>query len=618
MDGGFLKIKGRQIVDERGHEVRLRGVGLGNWLLPEGYMWKFGPQGDRPRRIEAVIEKALGKAEAPAFWAAFRDRYITEADIRRIAELGFNLVRPALNYRTFEMDRLEALVAWCKKYNVYVLIDLHGAPGGQTGKNIDDSEFDKPELFHSGTHQGECIAWWESIARRFKDESAVCGYDLLNEPLPDDFADLKPQLEPLYKRITRAIRAIDTRHFISVEGSNWANNWSVFGRPFDSQMVYQFHKYWNDPDKASIQGYLEFQKRWDVPLLAGEFGESKVGSGWYWATGQLFEDMGVHWCFWPWKKLETESSPYSIRMPQGWDKIQAIADGRPAPPREEARGILNAFLENIKLANCVEQPEVARGLFRRVPGRVDAENYGHLGEGRSFHLKPRRGQSGEYRRTEPVPIENMAPAGFSVGWMEAGEWLEYDVEAPSAGMVEFSARMAALESGRRFHIERAAKDLSGPLEAPKTGSWERYEPKAFGSLYLEKGRNRVRFVSDSGGTNLDWMKFGAVTVEAEDYKAAMDKDPENRGGAYRPGEAVDIQELPGERRWAARLSQGEWLAFEVNVPREAEYRASVRSRGGSWSVKVDGKPLGRLKAGKHTLVLACEEGEGLVDCIEIQ
>ncbi|NJK98193.1 MAG: cellulase family glycosylhydrolase [Bacteroidales bacterium] len=156
----FLRANGKDIVDENGKKILLRGVGLGNWMLPEGYMWKFGKDGDRPRKIEQLVLDCIGKEKADQFWKEFHNNYITEADIKRIAELGYNSVRPALNARLFLTEgennvfvdegfqMLDNLISWCKKYNIYVIIDMHGAPGGQTGQNIDDSPRDLPELFY--------------------------------------------------------------------------------------------------------------------------------------------------------------------------------------------------------------------------------------------------------------------------------------------------------------------------------------------------------------------------------------------------------------------------------------------------------------------------------------
>jgi len=136
----FLKTRGQDIINGNGDKVMLRGVGLGNWMLPEGYMWKFGKEADRPRRIEKLVSDLLGPAEARDFWTNFRANYITETDITRISELGFNSVRPALNARLFLVGDnyatadsegfrlLDNLVGWCKQHRVYVIIDMHGAP----------------------------------------------------------------------------------------------------------------------------------------------------------------------------------------------------------------------------------------------------------------------------------------------------------------------------------------------------------------------------------------------------------------------------------------------------------------------------------------------------------
>ncbi|MCB0316056.1 MAG: cellulase family glycosylhydrolase, partial [Calditrichaeota bacterium] len=190
----------------------------------------------------------IGDEKATEFWRQFRHHYITEADIARIAELGFNSVRPALNARLFlsEGDTarfveesfalLDSLVSWCRKHDLYVIIDMHGAPGGQTGANIDDSPRDLPELFTDGRNQDRLVDLWRKIAERYCDEPAVAAYDLLNEPLPrrtgaaDQYAHL---VEPLYRRITAAIRAVDPHHMITLEGVDWSNDWSIFGEPFD-------------------------------------------------------------------------------------------------------------------------------------------------------------------------------------------------------------------------------------------------------------------------------------------------------------------------------------------------------------------------------------------------
>ena len=60
---GFLHTSGQDIVNASGEKIYLKGVGLGNWLLPEGYMWKFGGLGDRPRKIEKLVSDLLGEVK---------------------------------------------------------------------------------------------------------------------------------------------------------------------------------------------------------------------------------------------------------------------------------------------------------------------------------------------------------------------------------------------------------------------------------------------------------------------------------------------------------------------------------------------------------------------------
>jgi aryl-phospho-beta-D-glucosidase BglC (GH1 family) len=89
---GFVRAVGTELVDDEG-PLLLRGVGLGNWVLAEGYMWRFGDELASPRQIEARIAELVGTARAAEFWRRFRDEFVTERDFALIAQLGFDHVR---------------------------------------------------------------------------------------------------------------------------------------------------------------------------------------------------------------------------------------------------------------------------------------------------------------------------------------------------------------------------------------------------------------------------------------------------------------------------------------------------------------------------------------------
>ena len=323
----FVTVSDGRIVDGRGRRIQLRGVGLGNWLLPEGYMWRLSPGRESPRQIEALITELVGEDRAEVFWRRFLDNFITQADIARIAAEGFNHVRLPINWRHI-IDRdgsmrpdglglIDRVVEWCADQGMWVLLDLHGAPGGQTGTNIDDSN-GRPELFMDGSNEELTITLWRELAIRYRDNTTVLGYDLLNEPLPNEWQHVYPeQLVDLYRRLTEAIREVDSNHIIMYEGTHWANNWDIFTEVWDANSVLQFHKYWSPPDLPSIQRFLDIGAELGLPVFMGEGGENNLD--WLATAFQLFEDIGIGWNFWPWKKIDTITSPCSVVAPPGWE-----------------------------------------------------------------------------------------------------------------------------------------------------------------------------------------------------------------------------------------------------------------------------------------------------------
>jgi hypothetical protein len=515
--GGYLRTQGQDMVDEDGSKVLLRGVGLGNWLLPEGYMWKFGSKGDRPRKIEAMVEELIGVEAAERFWREFRRHYITEADIKRIAELGFNSVRPALNARLFltegenpvfveeGFELLDNLIGWCKKYNVYVIIDMHGAPGGQTGTNIDDSPNNRPELFEDPKFQQRLIDLWVKIAGRHKDEPTVAAYDLLNEPLPartGAAAKYKHLLEPLYKRLTQAIRAVDGRHMITLEGCDWSNDWSVFSEPFDDNVFYQFHYYcWDKVETLKgIDKFLEYREKFNTPVWVGETGEK--GNTIYWGTTQYFEANNIGWSFWPWKKMDTTNTPYSIQRPAGWDDVVAFSRGGAKPSRQVASRAFEELLENIKLENCVYFEDVVNAVMRRVPGKVEAENYGHEGRQKAWSVSDPSAKSRYYRKSEPVEVVLHDDQGASKSIrLNAGEWTAYFVNSPEPLVYRGTIRVKAEQqpAALTFSAGQTKKHV-----AVKQDEWTEID---LGAISFAKGENRLGISVRSGALLVDCMEF---------------------------------------------------------------------------------------------------------------
>ncbi|MDP3305618.1 MAG: cellulase family glycosylhydrolase [Erysipelotrichaceae bacterium] len=379
----FVHTQGRDIIDEHGNKLLLRGVGLGGWLLPEGYMWRFPNQGDRPRKIEKVIASLIGEEEANLFWHNYYENYIAKEDIDKIAQDGFNSVRIPLHWR-FLLDKnheinekhwqlLDEIIQQCELRKVYVILDLHGAPGGQTGANIDDCENDIPELFIHEVNQDLTVFIWKELAKRYKDSPIIACYDLFNEPVPEFHGQYNDKVYPMYKRLIDEIRAIDPYHMITLEGIHWSTDWSIFTHKLDDNVLYQFHKYWNNPDAESLSKFLFKRDEWDVPIFMGEGGENN--KEWYSGAFAMYEDLDISWNFWTYKKMDTTNSMVSIIKPKDWDRLTDYMEKKADLSNQEAKAIFSEYLNNIKLENCVLVDEVVNYLFRRPNIEIPAIFY---------------------------------------------------------------------------------------------------------------------------------------------------------------------------------------------------------------------------------------------------
>ncbi len=374
----FVHAEGKFLVDAGGHKLLLRGTNLGNWLVQEGYMFHFdgGPQS--VREIEALTDQMIGPVAAESFWKSYRAGYVTRKDIDFLAHEGFNAIRIPFHYRFFTPGNEEGfalvdqVVAWAKADGLYVVLDMHAAPCGQTGANIDDS-WGYPWLYDSKECQQQTFDIWKRIAAHYRDNSTVLGYDMLNEPIPHypRLAQYNSKLEPVYRGIVAAIRTVDTHHVVILGGAQWDTNFTVFSKPFDGNAMYTFHKYWMPPVQAQIQAYLDFRDKYNVPIWMGESGENK--DEWITEFRTLLDRNEVSWTFWPYKKMDSTSALVSFDRPAHWDEIVAFAahkytmgDTEKAdaarPSQEEIDAAFQDLLVKIRFENAHPNPGYLKAL----------------------------------------------------------------------------------------------------------------------------------------------------------------------------------------------------------------------------------------------------------------
>ena len=375
----FVTIKGENLMDANGKKLYIVGTNLGNWLNPEGYMFDFRKTNCEWMINDMVCELA-GSDFAREFWQAFKDNYITEADIAYIKQTGANTIRLPFNYKLFTREdymgkndetegfkQMDKVIDWCRKYDLHLILDMHDCPGGQTGDNIDNGH-GYPWLFESEASQQLFCQIWQKIASSYKDEPVILGYELMNEPIATMFSDslraaLNAKLEPLYKRATKAIREIDQNHIILLGGAQWNGNFEPFSDwKFDNKIMYTCHRYGGEPTKAAIQSIIDFRDKTKLPMYMGEIGHNT--DQWQADFCATMKKANIGYTFWPYKKIDG-SCMMGIKKPADWDStivkfaeadrssFDAIRKAR--PDQEKGKKLLMEFVENAKKENCIPQ-----------------------------------------------------------------------------------------------------------------------------------------------------------------------------------------------------------------------------------------------------------------------
>ena len=380
----FLGIKNQHVITPDGKPFLIQGINLGNWLNPEGYMFLFKDVSSY-RLIDQAFREMVGPDFTDQFWKAFKDNYITREDIAYIKQTGMNSIRLPFHYKSFTDEdylglksnqdgfaRIDSVIKWCKEEGLYVILDMHDAPGGQTGDNIDDS-YGYPWLFESEESQQLFCEIWKKIANRYKDEPAILGYDLLNEPIATHFnnkEEINKHLVPVYKKGIEAIRSVDKNHIILLGGAQWNSNFTMFDeKAIDSKMMYTCHRYWCDTLQTNLQDFVDFRTKVNLPLYMGETGENT--DEWVGAFRRLMERNNMGWHFWPYKKMEKTSCMVRINKPANWDLIiqytqqprNNFNEIRAARPDQAlVKQAMLELLENMKFANCLKNPGYIEAL----------------------------------------------------------------------------------------------------------------------------------------------------------------------------------------------------------------------------------------------------------------
>ena len=375
--GDFVQIDGKNLVKPNGERLYIQGTNLGNWLNPEGYMFGFS-RTNSAWMIDLMMKEMVGPDATASFWQSFRQNYITKKDIEFITSQGANTIRLPFNYKLFTDEYymgettgkdafglIDHVVDWCRETGLYLILDMHDCPGGQTGDNIDDG-YGYPWLFESERSQQLFCHIWQQIALHYKDEPVVLGYELMNEPIAHFFENkdsLNLLLEPLYKRAVNAIRQVDTHHIILLGGARWNSDFFMFTDwTFDDKIMYTCHRYGGPATAEAIKDYIDFRDKTGLPMYMGEIGHNT--DEWQSQFVQVMKDNNIGYTFWPYKKVDS-SCMMGFDRPEEWDSVvvkysetsrNTYKEWREARPnQQQARRLLMQYAENAKFENCKPQ-----------------------------------------------------------------------------------------------------------------------------------------------------------------------------------------------------------------------------------------------------------------------
>lgn len=550
---GYLHASGTLLYDGEGNELLLKGLGLGGWMLQEGYMLgTSGPQ----HKIRQFLEDLAGKSAVDKFYEDWLTWFVTEEDVDQIAAWGYNSVRLPLHYNLFfdehnqwlenskGIELTDNLLTWCKKNNLYLILDLHVAPGGQGNLADIVDKRDGESLWRDEKYQEMTVLMWKKLAERYANEKWIGGYDLLNEP-NYDFEDSGSErgcnclqnepLTSLYKRMIDAIREVDKNHLIILEGNCMGGNYNGMEElaTYDPQnnLALSFHGYWEANTSEKISNKLDLRNSWNVPLWRGEIGENS--NTWFTDMVILMDQHRIGWANWPWKKINTLDGPVLIEPIPEWDKVIAYKanSNKPRPTTEEAQTALVKMIEGIKLKNCRLMHDVSYAYINApqgegskpyaehvLPSIIHFTDYDYGKYNETWYDADYQNISGvssntawnkgEVYRNDGVDIwktkNDSSPLsnGYYVGDIQDGEWMQYTLREPAEGTFGLSIRARS----------RGKSTLSFWLDDEKvkvvqlTATGNNWKTLPLGEITFRNNR-KIKVLFETGDCEVAFMKF---------------------------------------------------------------------------------------------------------------
>lgn len=328
VQGHFIKAQGRDFVYE-GRKIRLRGFGIGTWMNLEHFMIGI-PTPDS--MIQEAFGEVFGDKQKNLFFEEYRNAFFGEEDFRLLKECGVNFIRVPFHYHLFFDDSrpevwkeegfccFDRLFALGRKYEIFIMPDLHAVPGSQNPDWHSDNRSGIPLFWKYRVFRQQITRLWKAIAKRYSEEPSLMGYDLLNEPAMANW----DAVNEFYRETIEAIRSVDQNHTIVLEGDLFSMDFSGLENFGDENTALGFHYYptvWNIDllsqglyrkirKQKIAEGFdrlLKIRDTFNCPAICGEFGygadcgEKEFTQELLSDTLDIMEERKADWCLWCYK-----------------------------------------------------------------------------------------------------------------------------------------------------------------------------------------------------------------------------------------------------------------------------------------------------------------------------
>lgn len=530
-----IRQNGKYWVDAGGNRVNLRGLNIGNWLSLEMWMMNSNLSNNGAGigaqcQLETALTSRFGAAEKERLMSVFRDSWITSRDFDLMKGMGMNVVRVPFHYSLVENDAVPYTLrpdAWkyldfaineAEKRGMYVILDLHGAVGGQAAASEQhDGCVGAAQMWTNTTYRDRTKWLWDMIASRYKNRSSVAAYDLLNEPWGTDATTLAAFSYELFN----VVRAKDPSHVILLPGHN--SGIDAYGNPNTrglTNVAFWMHFYpglwgWNEVQGAQAQANMH--ANWlhcnasgsgescdwnnkltalNTPFLIGEFQPwTLTGSYGGQITRKTYDIYNMYgWAAtnWAYKTVSYGGSNGDTNS-WGWGMVTNSSNGGGFGALDvgsASNAAIESYFRGFGTQPLVRNESIAYWMNWKAEAgqRIEAEMF-------SNHSGMR------------METTTDAGGGFNVGNVDTNDWMSYPINVPKTGWYNLQFRVASPNNGGQLVLSKNAADLVA-LAVPNTGGWQNWSTIT-GTVYLTAGQQDLAIFARAGGWNINWWTLTA-------------------------------------------------------------------------------------------------------------